>query len=314
MRIAIIDMGSNTFNLLIRETADGSVMYSEKIPVRLAEGGITHGCITPEAIERAMQCLQKYRTACRKWKVEELYALGTSALRDAENKDALIKRAKDELGLYINVIEGNTEAALIYEGVKKALPIPEEPSLIMDIGGGSSEFVLCRDREAVWQHSFNIGSSRLLDTYTPSDPLLDDEYQAITDYLQTALQPLWEQTKAVKSPYLIGSSGSFETLAAIASLRFGNFAFSESDTHGTIPIKEYHAVSTYLITNNLQTRLHTPGLIAMRARNIVMACLLIDTVLKNIPVRRFLYSMYAMKEGAYHFIKTKQSPWQKSLL
>lgn len=314
MRIAIIDMGSNTFNLLIRETANDRVLYSEKIPVRLAEGGIMEKRITPKAEERALACLKKYRATCQEWQVVEIYALGTSALRDAANKERLQKRAAEEYGIHINVIPGSTESALIYQGVKKALSIPPEATLIMDIGGGSTEFVICENNISLWQHSFDIGSSRLLDIYEPSEPLSLQEGKDINNYLQTALKPLWEECKRAEPQNLIGSSGSFETLAAIASLRFGTFAFSESDTHGTIPLKEYHAVSTYLKTHNLQTRLDTPGMIAMRARNIVMACILIDVVLKNITVKQFHFSMYALKEGAFQSIKTKQAPWQKSLL
>ena len=141
MKTAIIDLGTNTFNLLIVE--GDQTLFKTKIAVKLGEGGITNNFIAEEPYRRGLAALKKHIETIKHYKVERTLAFATSAIRSATNGAVFVKEVKKKLGLNIEVIDGNKEAELIYLGVQQALDLGQENNLIMDIGGGSTEFIIC---------------------------------------------------------------------------------------------------------------------------------------------------------------------------
>ncbi|RZL51322.1 MAG: exopolyphosphatase, partial [Pedobacter sp.] len=162
MRIALIDLGTNTFHLLIAEIKQKKfdILYKTNVPVKLGEGRINDNIIIPNAFERGINCLETFAKTIKNYHVDKVKATATSAVRSAENGQDFVKVVKEKTAIEIEIISGDEEAELIYQGVKLSGGI-QDLSLIMDIGGGSVEFILCDTQNLIWKKSYNIGAARL---------------------------------------------------------------------------------------------------------------------------------------------------------
>ncbi len=300
MRIAVIDLGTNTFNLLIAE-ADPSgaytILYNEKAPVRLGEGGINQGIITHAAFERGLQGIAAFKRITEKYDVKKVLAFATSAVRNASNGLAFQQAVHDTTGIDIQIITGGKEAEYICNGVRDSLTLREEQSLIIDIGGGSTEFILVNKDGIHWKHSFEIGAARLLDRFKPSDPILPQERQAIEAYLEKELAVLWDNIPYDSVYELIGASGSFESLAEMIVLRFHPEENLVGKTAYLFDLRECEIIHHELITSNRDERLAMPGLLAMRVDMIVVSAILVELVLRKIGIEHMRMSAYSLKEG-----------------
>ncbi|MEJ7693885.1 hypothetical protein [Daejeonella sp.] len=157
-RVAILDLGTNTFHLLIADISSGGpeVVYQDTIAVKLGEGGISRCDISKEAFERGLKAIRAFKEAIDHHQVTRVKSAATSAIRSASNGADFIEKIKSETGLNLEIIDGEREAELIYIGVRAAVNL-EQMSLIVDIGGGSVEFILCDKNRIVWKRSFEVG-------------------------------------------------------------------------------------------------------------------------------------------------------------
>ncbi|RZK66642.1 MAG: hypothetical protein EOO85_26565, partial [Pedobacter sp.] len=199
MIAAVMDLGTNTFHLIIAEVtgisdatgfpnvADSAnsanstgkeprILFKTNLPVKLGEGKINENLIIPEAFERGIKALQEFKKEIDKHGVGIVKAIATSALRSANNGQEFVAAAKEKAGIDISIIDGDQEAIYIYEGVK-ATGLIDSTSLIMDIGGGSTEFILCDAEGIVWKKSYNIGAARLQQAYFQSDPISREDQE-----------------------------------------------------------------------------------------------------------------------------------------
>jgi exopolyphosphatase/guanosine-5'-triphosphate,3'-diphosphate pyrophosphatase len=298
-RIAIIDLGTNTFHLLIAEVEDGKskVILNDKLAVKIGQGGITKNFISTEAYERALKTLQRFREIIDEHKAEKVFAIATSAVRNARNGSKLIEEVKERSQIDITVISGNKEAELIYEGVKYAFDMGEETSVIMDIGGGSVEFIICNNEKIFWKHSFEIGGQRLLEMFQKSDPIANVEIQRLVNFLEEQLDPLFHAAKEFNPVTLIGSSGTFDTLCEIDVLQKGLDFDIEKELEYNLPISDYERICFDIISKNREERMAVPGMIEMRVDMIVVACILIQFVIHKIHFQKIKVCPYALKEG-----------------
>ncbi|MFN4081763.1 MAG: exopolyphosphatase, partial [Saprospiraceae bacterium] len=182
----VIDLGTNTFHFLAvaLEAGGGWREVSRKQEyIRLAETGIAH--IGPAPFDRALHCMISFREQVERLGIDEakVRALGTAALRQAANAPDLIEAINRETGILVEVISGDREASLIARGVSLAVPLPNENALVMDIGGGSVEFIVMRGGEVLWQGSFMVGIALLLNKYRHSDPMGPAEIAHIESWL-----------------------------------------------------------------------------------------------------------------------------------
>ena len=214
-RVAIIDLGTNTFNLLVTEVEGNSyrILVESKYPAQLGKGGIHKATITDEAMDRGIDALTNHLITISEYQVDSIFCFATSAIRSATNGNSFVKRVKQELGLSIRVIPGDEEAETIFDGVKQVIPLDNDPVLIMDIGGGSVEYIIANRKGILWKESFNLGVSRLLEQFTPSDPIRVSEINIIEEHFKSKLGSLFSAVKQFPVKRLIGSSGSFDTLA-----------------------------------------------------------------------------------------------------
>ncbi|MGB0176839.1 MAG: hypothetical protein ACPF9D_06720, partial [Owenweeksia sp.] len=232
----------------------------------------------------------------------------------ASNGQEFIEAVYKETGIRINLIDGDQEAELIHLGVQQALPLSADNALIMDIGGGSTEFIIANDSEVHWKKSYLLGSSRLMQKFRPDDPIKEEEVEELKLYFEGELSDLFDAVKEHPVRYLIGSSGSFDTLAAMAAHRFQSPEVLEGKTTYTFDPYEYRVISRLMLESDFEQRLHTPGMIPMRADLIVLACVQIDFILNRLGIKAMKLSTYALKEGVLATLKNNSHQWQKSSL
>jgi exopolyphosphatase / guanosine-5'-triphosphate,3'-diphosphate pyrophosphatase len=298
-KAAVIDMGTNTFHLLLAELlgANFRTIYKEKIAVKLGQGGISHNQITAEAEKRALHTLTHFKHLIDGEGITEIFAFATSSVRNADNGPDFVQKVKAQLGIHIHVISGEEEAQLIYEGIHFSGALDQETHLMMDIGGGSVEFIIGNAKEALWKKSFEIGGQRLLDAFHYHDPILPEEVQKLEQYCGEKLQPLLEAIATFKPSGFVGASGTFDTLidmhfaAQLQCKLTGQHVFE-------LPVPAFYELFQLLITKNREERLQLPGMIAMRVDMIVVASCLIDFILQHLPVSSMRCSHYSLKEGA----------------
>lgn len=300
MRIAIIDLGTNTFNLLIADvlgTEKYDIVHKSKIPVKLGQGGIDKQIITDDAFERGMNALKKHKRTIESYKVNEYRALATSAIRSSTNGYEFVKQVKEQIGLNIEVIDGDKEAQLIYHGVRQVVEFRESYDLIMDIGGGSTEFVIANKNGIVWAKSYKLGVSRLKEMFKPSDKITTNDIILLTNFLNESLIELSESISKFPCDRLIGSSGSFDSIVEMIAYKFNVKKRMHQSCAKILPT-EFNWVFDYLKNSSLEERMNTPGLVKMRADMIVISSIFINHILDITSVRTIMRSKYALKEGA----------------
>lgn len=296
MPTAIIDLGTNTFHLLIFEGEN--ILFKESIPAKIGKGGISQGVISEEGILRALNVLNTFRKEIDNQGVslDKVFAVGTSAIRNAGNKDEFVERVLDETGIKIQVISGEEEAELISLGVKKAMSI-SETSLIIDIGGGSVEFVICNDEKIFWKHSFEIGGQRLMDKFMKSDPISMRSVQMMDDFFREKLLPLANACHQYAPKVLIGSSGSFDTLIDMQYMKEKGNLPTNDEVSFEYSVEEFYRAYDELIFKNHAERMQIAGMIELRVDMIVVAMCLIRFVVQSLEIQQIKVSSYALKEG-----------------
>ena len=305
MRIAVIDLGTNTFNLLIVETGENqtyTIIYNSKLPVKLGKSGIDKKEIRPDAITRGLNALERHLQTIHEYKAEKIFAYATSAVRSARNGEQFVKMIRQRFGIDVEIINGEREAELIYFGVKQAVKLTDEKILILDIGGGSNEFIIADQDNIYWKKSYPLGVARLLAKFKPSDPISIEEIEFISNYLEERLSDLFEEFKKHKITTLIGASGSFETIAAMIRADDPNF---ESET-GKLPeainidLTDFENLYQKLINSTLKERKQMKGLESMRLELIVVATLIVKFILQKLKLRILIQSNFALKEGVVY--------------
>ncbi len=296
-RIAIIDLGTNTFNLVIAEKSSKghTILHQERIAAKMGVGGINHGYITTGGILRVIQALKEIKLTIENWHVTTIQAFGTSALRSAKNGIELVEKIYSEVGIDVKIISGEEEAELIYQGVRSAVPLGPVKSLIVDIGGGSVEFIIGNETEVFWKQSFEIGGQRLLERFQHHDPILQEELVQIEAFLEQSLMPLFMELKIHQPQTIVGSSGSFDTLSEIYCLQQGLPISTKLET--LLTIQGFNSIFRELLEKDRKERMAIPGMIEMRVDMIVVACCLIRFLLLKHPFKKIRVSSYSLKEG-----------------
>ena len=317
MRVAVIDCGTNTFNLRIvdfNETLGPGrwkKVFSLRLPVKLGKGGVGKGIILSERITRGIDAIGVMREAIYNYGAEQVYILATSALRDASNSDEFVKPIKDIYGYKVNIISGAAEASLIQSGLELTFCAPEgETVFTMDIGGGSTECILWNNDEVIWSRSFDVGVARMGNLFKKTDRFGADEneaYEEMKPYLEDILQPLKVALDNVKPTVLVGSSGSFDTFSAVTNPTQDD---TPEDTHppaSVIDIEKFRSLCGELMHNTSKERLAMEGMPPDRAENIPYAAAIVRWALENSDISSMFRSEYALREGVLNRLSKGQT-------
>ena len=295
-RIAALDLGTNTFHLLIADVFDNTfeTVKEEQAHVKLGEGGINNGFIADAPFQRGLDALQHFSSVIKKCSVEAIRATGTAALRNAKNGSAFIEQVKASTGIEIQIINGDVEASLIYTGVRASVSL-DPSALIMDIGGGSVEFVFCNDQTIFWKKSYPIGAAKLMAQFHDTDPISTQNIEAIHLHLSGTLEELDNKIAEFRPDKFIGSAGAFETFAALVAERFDSDEIQANIFKFNKP--QLEVILEDIIASNHQSRETNPLIIPVRTDMIVVAAVLTQYVLRLLPIKNILLSRYALKEG-----------------
>lgn len=290
---AVIDLGTNTFNLLIGELVGDrltKIIHSERYPVMLGMGGINQHRITEDAYERALHALRHFKILADQHECRQIKGFGTSAMRDAANGQALIQEVKETLGFDIKLIDGEQEARLIYQGVQMTYDF-NDTALIMDIGGGSTEFALANRSGLQQVVSLNIGVSRIYQELGKPDEFSEEQIRQVYQYLEEQNQG---QLDSFTSSILIGSSGTFETFyEMINRMRY------QSDGKAVkLDRAEFSRVLQWSINSTYHERMEHPWIIPIRKNMQPIAAIKVDWVIQKLGIEEVWLSPYSLKEGA----------------
>jgi exopolyphosphatase/guanosine-5'-triphosphate,3'-diphosphate pyrophosphatase len=285
---AVIDLGTNTFNLLIAEGKH--ILFSTKEGVALGMGGINDRMLAEDAMQRGMDALIHFKKLCDDFEVENIQAIGTSALRDAKNALLFTQMVYERTGIEIQIISGQEEAHYIYKGVKSAHNF-EDKSVIMDIGGGSTEFIFVQHEKLIDFKSVNIGVSRIFQQKTFQDPYSKEDIQFILEWFESNSNQVLD-----KEPYtcLVGSSGSFETVyELIYKKAFPNNEFISIE----VPLHLFLEKLDWLIHSLQQERDEHPHIIPIRRKMAPIAALKMKWVIEKLNIKRIIVTNCSLKEG-----------------
>jgi len=289
-RLAIIDLGTNTFNLLIVERHEKAFkeIYVDRVGVGLGLGGINEKRIAPEAFQRGLKTIKHFKSICAEHGVENIKSFGTSAVRNAENKEAFIAAVKEQMGLEIKVVSGEEEAGFIYQGVSGGAEI-EEPYLIMDIGGGSTEFIFAKQEGIIKARSFEIGAARIFQKFDFADPLSNEDVVAIEAYLEKNTQPFFDE---IQTDVLVGASGSFETFyELITRVEYPKNKYVKPN------IAHFEFFLNRIIQSTMAEREQEDRIIPIRKKMAPIAAVKIRWIIRKLDITKVMISPNALKEG-----------------
>ncbi len=302
-RVAAIDIGTNSTHLVIAEVdpvlSSFSVVLTEKSTTRLGDRDPESGDLSPEAIERAFHTLRNCRELAQSYGVEQIVTAATSAVREAPNGPAFLQALLEQLGLAVDLVSGPEEARLIYLGVLSAMAFGEQPHLIIDIGGGSTELILADEHDARSLTSTRIGAVRLQREFCQQDPLSPERTSFLRAYIQGALDPAVAQLKAAlrpgEHPLMVGTSGTAMALAALAAaedpkppLRLQGYRLSK---------ERIDQLVARLLAMPLEQRKTLAPINDRRAEIIVPGALILQTAMGMLGVRELVICERALREG-----------------
>jgi exopolyphosphatase/guanosine-5'-triphosphate,3'-diphosphate pyrophosphatase len=296
MKRAVIDLGTNTFNLLVGSVFGDKleIIYCEKEAVLLGMNGINNGSIAEDAWMRAMQTLFRFKKRCEKQNVDEIIGFGTSALRGAKNGELFVKEVYENIGIRIHIISGSQEAQLIYRGVRWLFDF-KQAATIMDIGGGSTEFIAANAGGIVDAQSFDIGVSRLYQNLNKRNNLTANDFKFINEYLEARTGRFFEEDR---STLLIGASGSFETFYEMIFQK----KFTAEEKMVTLPLLPLLDQLNWVIDSRYEDRINHKWIVPMRKKMIPIAAFKIKWIIQKLNADRVLLSPYSLKEGAFGLV------------
>jgi exopolyphosphatase / guanosine-5'-triphosphate,3'-diphosphate pyrophosphatase len=293
-RVASIDIGTNTILLLIAEVGEGEInpLFEMETVVRLGENLQKTGVISSQAMDRGLQTLTQYLKQCQVWEVQKLFAVGTSALREAKNSEVFLRLGKEKLNLSIEVISGEEEAQLSFLAVAKDLQEQETSILAVDVGGGSTEFILGRGDQISRWISLPLGSVRFTEEFLHSDPVQEEEWQK----MEQEIRKLLINIPHSKEPLSIVAVGG--TATTLASVEQGLEDFIAERIHHFVLEKE--ALKNQLLlyrTKTIEERKKISGLPMARADVILAGAAILYLTMEEVKRPSVLISCHGVRYG-----------------
>ena len=302
-RIAAIDIGTNSFHLLVAavdpKLRTFRIIQAEKATTRLGERDPETGELTEAAMQRGLETLRQFRDLAASHRVEQIVTAATSAVREAPNGRDFLQTILDELGMEVDLVSGPEEARLIYLGVLSGMPFGDRPHLLLDIGGGSTELILADGRDARALTSTRVGAVRLQRDFVRDDPMPPQRRSFLQAFIQGSLEPSVDKVrrriKPGETPVLVATSG---TAMAIGSLAASEEERPPRKLHGyRVTRQSLNQVVDRLITMTPAQRRELAPINDRRAEIIVPGALILQTTMKMLGVEEFVLSERALREG-----------------
>ena len=299
LRLAAIDVGSNSLHMIVAQAdADGGITTLWRLKEMVGLGRISFPSkrLSREAMDRAISALGRFKQAAIQRQCEKILAVATSAIREAENGGDFIERARDELGLQVRVVSAREEARLIYLAVRHAIPL-RGPHFIIDIGGGSVEFIVGDDKRVQLLESRKLGAARMTASFVRSDPIEKPERLALIKYYDEVLAPLCAEIAALKPVKVIGTSGTLENLAVMSGSDPQPASNAEESGGHTIERGRFDKLLDDLLDSRSKDRAKIRGLDDQRKDQIIAGAILVSELFKRLDLKRIHICPSALREG-----------------
>ena len=295
MKIGAIDIGTNSMRLLTTDLIDNKLTNRKKYvnTTRIGQGVDENGFITEEAIERNINALKEYHDKCLDYGCEKIYCMGTSALRDSKNRSEFIKRAKDEAGIDVNVVDGEIEAKLGFSGVTNGID-KEGDILVIDIGGGSTEFIFGNKEGIERNVSINIGALRLTEKYL-SEGYSDSAFSDMREFINEQIKDIVSYLNEKEIECVCGIGGTITSLSAVNQ---NLEVYSMEKVHGSVITREeVQKMMDKFVSCSDEERKHINGLQPKRADIIAAGTEILICIMDNLSKKEVVVSEYDNLEG-----------------
>ena len=292
-----IDIGSNTVRLLIMEADDkGNLkeIASERVICRLGEGISSEKRLLPHRMQLTLDVLQRFRDQCQKYGDIPVQVVATSAVREASNQEEFVRLAREKTGLDVQVIPWEEEARLTVEGAFWKLPSSGK-TLVFDIGGGSTEFIFCQDKQVLASAGTSLGVVRLTERFISQHPVDAKEYENLQNHIREQLDRVVFRLGKPSPETLIGTAGTVTTLAAMDR---NIFPYDPEKIHGLVlPLENIQRLFEDLKSKSLEQRLEIPSLEPGREDLIIAGTALILEIMHTFNCTHLTVSEYSLREG-----------------
>jgi exopolyphosphatase/guanosine-5'-triphosphate,3'-diphosphate pyrophosphatase len=293
-RVAAIDIGTNSVHMIVAELRkrDYRVVDKEKEMVQLGLGSLDGAPLNDDAMERAVAALKKMVAVAKGWKVDEIVAVATSAVREAPNRREFLRRVRDEVGVRVRVISGEEEADYIFRAVRSAVDLDGSTALCIDIGGGSVEFIVGTASEIYFTASEPLGALRLAQRFRLEDKPTPTDVEACRRFTAKHLKRLQKRIRPLGIDVAIGTSGTIQALANLTA----------AEDKSTTALREISKDGLDEVIGSLcgvtaKERIEKFGLDDKRARNIVAGAIVLRETMTALQVASLLACPVAIREG-----------------
>lgn len=296
MKLAVIDLGTNTCNLLIADIYYDrySILHQSKQLVKLGDNKIKDNEISLEATDRVVKSFQIQKEIIEKFEVEKVRVIATSAVRTANNKIQFLETLGEKSGWLVKIVSGEKEAELIFEGVLLAFSEFKNPAVILDIGGGSNELIVAHKKEMIWKESQPTGMARVINKFKISDPIHEEEIKSLKTFFAEAHKTAFQKCKVEKVKTLVGCSGAFDTIAdMIDDVNPGEKHRKTQE----ILLADFYRIFNKLVDSSREERLKMKGMDYVRVDLIVPAVILIEQLISEIGISQIIQTDFALREG-----------------
>lgn len=296
MKLAAIDIGTNSMRLLIADFEDGVLKSRKKFvnSTRIGEGVDKNGIINEEAIERNINAINEFKKICNEEMCEDVFCMGTSALRDSKNSEDFIKRSKDLTGIDIDILSGIEEANLGLAGVVEGLENDMEV-LVVDIGGGSTEFIIGDLSGIKYNISLNIGALRMTEKFLEKDPVDEGEYSSFSLFVEEEVEKVLNDISDMKVDRLVGIGG---TITSLSAMNQKLEVYSMDKIHNSkLCIKDIDNILQNLKIMTLDDKKALAGLQKKRADIITAGVGILDIIMKKLEIDEITVSEFDNLEG-----------------
>lgn len=298
--LAAIDIGTNSFHMVIVTIEPGKTKFKVvdkvKESVRLGSGSTDMKFLSQEAINRGIETLRRFK------KIADAYdapvrAIATSAVREALNQNDFVRRVQSELEIKIEIASGFEEARMIYLGILQALPIHDKTMLMMDIGGGSTEYLVGRKREILYDNSLKLGAIRLTQKFFMDHELSNSSVDECREFVEGSLNPVVRMVKKERYSVVVGSSGTILAIAKIIRLQRGDFSDNSLNGFSFTAKELFRVVDELCNAKTVKQRMKISGLDPARADIILGGAIILEQSFRLLGIKEMTVSEFALREG-----------------
>lgn len=310
MRVAAIDLGSNSFHMLVVEVLGPTsfeTVLAEKMMIQLGKKALVSGRLDPETMESGLQSLDEFRRMALARRVERTIAVATSAIREAENGKEFLQRARERSGMSVRVISGREEGRLVHLAVSRHIDLNKNRALIVDLGGGSVELTVANARRIYYSSSHKLGFLRLHGRFVSSDPVTKSEERLLATFIKDSLAAPISHIRKQHIDQVIVTSGSATTLLRVAQQRRGEKNGTPHPST-TVGLHEIRALLGEMVRLPAMECAKRFDLDPLRAEYFPTALLCLDSLLEGVGAKEITVCPIALREGLIYDFLARTKP------